>query len=74
MRAKAGERYGAFVAALSCQLANGPKLRQEISEDVDRVRGSDCADKTRAQRLEDGAGVLARCGFHQAAFFFSSAG
>ena len=61
------------VAALG-RLANGPKLRQEISEDVDRVRGSDCADKTRARRLEDGAGVLARCRFHQAAFFFSSAG
>jgi hypothetical protein len=40
-RAKAGERYEAFVAALGRRLANGPKLRQEISEDVDRVRGSD---------------------------------
>jgi hypothetical protein len=33
-RAKAGERYDAFVAALGRRLANGPKLRQEISEDV----------------------------------------
>jgi hypothetical protein len=40
MRAKAGERYEAFVPALNCRLANGPKLRQEISEDVDRARGS----------------------------------
>jgi hypothetical protein len=33
-RAKAGERYDAFVAALGRRFANGPKLRQEISEDV----------------------------------------
>lgn len=33
-RAKAGERYDAFVAALGRRLAQGPKLRQEISEDV----------------------------------------
>ena len=33
-RAKAGERYDAFVAALGRRLAKGPKLRQEISEDV----------------------------------------
>lgn len=33
-RAKAGERYHAFVAALGRRLAQGPKLRQEISEDV----------------------------------------
>ena len=33
-RAKAGERYKAFVAALGRRLAQGPKLRQEISEDV----------------------------------------
>ena len=33
-RAKAGERYEAFVAALGRRLAQGPKLRQEISEDV----------------------------------------
>ncbi|AQQ03905.1 CopG family transcriptional regulator [Roseibium algicola] len=33
-RAKAGERYDAFVTALGRRLANGPKLRQEISEDV----------------------------------------
>lgn len=33
-RAKAGERYDAFVAALGQRLAKGPKLRQEVSEDV----------------------------------------
>ena len=33
-RAKAGERYDAFVAALGRRLAKGPKLRQEVSEDV----------------------------------------
>ena len=33
-RAKAGERYYQFVTALGRRLAKGPKLRQEISEDV----------------------------------------
>lgn len=33
-KAKAGERYDAFVAALGRRLAQGPKLRQEVSEDV----------------------------------------
>lgn len=33
-RAKAGARYEAFVAALGRRLANGPKLRQEIAEDI----------------------------------------
>lgn len=33
-RAKAGERYDAFVTALGRRLAKGPKLQQEISEDV----------------------------------------
>jgi hypothetical protein len=36
-RAKAGERYEAFVSALGRRLAKGPKLRQEISEDVNPV-------------------------------------
>jgi hypothetical protein len=36
-RAKAGERYEAFIAALGRRLASGPKLRQEISEDIDAV-------------------------------------
>ncbi|MCF3947374.1 ribbon-helix-helix domain-containing protein [Acidiphilium iwatense] len=40
-RAKAGERYDAFVAALGRRLAKGPKLRQEISEDVDRARDAE---------------------------------
>jgi hypothetical protein len=33
-RAQAGERYDAFVVALGRRLAKGPKLRQEISEDI----------------------------------------
>ena len=33
-RAKAGERYDAFVIALGRRLAKGPKLRQEFSEDI----------------------------------------
>jgi len=33
-RAKSSERYGAFVTALGRRLAKGPKLRQEISEDI----------------------------------------
>ena len=33
-RAKAGERYDAFVTALGRRLAKGPNLRQEISDDV----------------------------------------
>lgn len=37
-RAKAGERYEAFIAALGRRLASGPKLRQEISEDLDGSR------------------------------------
>ncbi|ESZ61619.1 ribbon-helix-helix domain-containing protein [Mesorhizobium sp. L103C131B0] len=32
--AKAGGRYDAFVTALGRRLARGPKLRQEISEDI----------------------------------------
>lgn len=33
-RAQSGKRYDAFVAALGRRLAQGPKLRTEISEDV----------------------------------------
>ena len=33
-RAKAAERYEAFVTALGRRLAQGPKLRLEVSEDV----------------------------------------
>lgn len=33
-RAKAGERYDNFLDALGRRLAKGPKLRQEIGEDV----------------------------------------
>ncbi|PZU68713.1 CopG family transcriptional regulator [Sphingobium sp.] len=44
-RAKAGERYDQFVTALGRRLAKGPKLRQEVSEDIsggDAI-GSDAA-------------------------------
>ena len=37
-RAKASERYEAFVSALGRRLAMGPQLRQEISEDVSPTR------------------------------------
>ena len=33
-KAKSNERYEAFITALGRRLAQGPKLRQEISEDV----------------------------------------
>lgn len=33
-RAQAGQRYDAFVSALGRRLARGPKLLQEISEDI----------------------------------------
>lgn len=33
-KAKVGERYEAFITALGRRLAQGPKLRQEVSEDV----------------------------------------
>src|SRR3546814_17660673 len=36
-RAKAGERYEAFVTALGRRLAHGPKLRQEIRSAERRV-------------------------------------
>ncbi len=35
-RAKAGERWDNFVAALGRRLSEGPKLRQEIPEDVEQ--------------------------------------
>ncbi len=37
-RAKAGERYDNFMVALGRRLRDGPKLRQEISEDVSPSR------------------------------------
>lgn len=40
-RAKAGERYDQFVTALGRRLAKGPKLRQEIAEDVSPQRDAD---------------------------------
>ncbi len=39
-RAKGGERYDAFVAALGRRLARGPVLRQEIPEDASGSAGS----------------------------------
>lgn len=39
-RAKAAERYDAFVTALGRRLAQGPKLRQEIGEDIDPAGNS----------------------------------
>lgn len=38
-RAKGGERYEAFITALGRRLAAGPKLRQEISEDLSASNG-----------------------------------
>jgi len=43
-RAKGAERYDSFVAALGRRLVKGPKLRQEIPEDV--VGDVDAADKS----------------------------
>ena len=40
-RAKANERYEGFVTALGRRLAKGPKLRQEISEDVPPIGESE---------------------------------
>lgn len=40
-RAKASERYDQFVTALGRRLAKGPKLRQEISEDIGVGDGAD---------------------------------
>lgn len=40
-RAKTAERYEAFITALGRRLAKGPKLRQEISEDVAADGGLD---------------------------------
>jgi hypothetical protein len=41
LRAKAGARYDNFVAVLGRRLNQGPKLRQEISEDVKGVNHDD---------------------------------
>lgn len=39
-RAKAGERYDSFLDALGRRLAKGPRLRQEIGEDVGASRSN----------------------------------
>lgn len=44
-RAQAGKRYDAFVAALGRRLAQGPKLRSEIAEDVQPDRDSASSDQ-----------------------------
>ncbi len=38
---KAAERYEAFVTALGRRLAQGPKLRQEIAEDIPPARDAE---------------------------------
>jgi len=40
-RAKAAERYEGFITALGRRLAQGPKLRQEIAEDVGLTDGNE---------------------------------
>lgn len=40
-RAKANERYEAFITALGRRLAKGPKLRQEVSEDMNPSDGKE---------------------------------
>ena len=40
-RAKATERYDAFVTALGRRLAKGQRLQQEIPEDIDAAGGAD---------------------------------
>ena len=40
-RAKTAERYEQFVIALGRRLAKGPKLRQEIAEDIGDSSGND---------------------------------
>ncbi|MBX9924922.1 MAG: CopG family transcriptional regulator, partial [Hyphomicrobiaceae bacterium] len=42
-RAKAGQRYDAFVTALGRRLAKGPRLRQEIPDDVSIDAGGGAA-------------------------------
>ncbi|MCW5679560.1 MAG: CopG family transcriptional regulator [Anaerolineales bacterium] len=48
-KAKVGERYEAFITALGRRLAQGPKLRQEVSEDVGG-RGDELAAQWKARR------------------------
>jgi predicted transcriptional regulator len=40
-RAKSAERYEAFITALGRRLVKGPKLRQEIVEDVEDASGQE---------------------------------
>ncbi len=39
LRQQGGDRYDVFMASLGRRLAKGPKVRQEIAEDVDGVKG-----------------------------------
>ena len=45
-RAKSAERYEAFITALGRRLVKGPKLRQEIVEDVDDALGGKPPDNS----------------------------
>jgi predicted transcriptional regulator len=44
-RAQSGKRYDAFVAAIGRRLAQGPKLRSEIPEDVNPIGDSASGDQ-----------------------------
>lgn len=44
-RAQSGKRYDAFVAALGRRLAQGPRLRSEISEDIHSDGDSSSSDE-----------------------------
>ena len=43
-KAKSAERYEAFITALGRRLAKGPKLRQEITEDIPGARSAPDTD------------------------------
>jgi predicted transcriptional regulator len=42
-RAKGGERYDKFLEVLGRRLAKGPRLRQEVPEDISAADGTDLA-------------------------------
>ena len=49
LRRLGGDRYDAFIEALGRRLANGPRVRQEIGEDVSVPRESLNIDETPAE-------------------------
>ncbi|WP_245444328.1 CopG family transcriptional regulator [Microvirga sp. KLBC 81] len=59
-RAKARERYEAFVTALGRRLAKGPKLRQEVSEDIASEHGAGSME-TSSGRSRPGDAVRDNC-------------